>query len=109
MSEENNWKEFSDDISNISKKIKSSISNEENIEDLKNSLKATKESISNNFNDLAQIVENTVKDEEIKEEAKELINNITEELSLFFKQTNEKISITYDSLSDKNESTFEEE
>ena len=46
MRQENNWKEFSDDISNISKKIKSSISNEENIEDLKNSLKTTKESIS---------------------------------------------------------------
>ena len=59
--------------------------------------------------DLLSNIESTVKDEEIKEEAKELINNITEELSLFFKQTNEKISITYDSLSDKNESTFEEE
>ncbi len=64
MNEENNWKEFSDDISNISKKIKSSITDEENIEDLKNSLKATRESISNNFNDLVRIVENTVKDEE---------------------------------------------
>lgn len=32
MNEENNWKEFSDDISNISKKIKSSITDEENIE-----------------------------------------------------------------------------
>ena len=38
MNEENNWKEFSDDISNISKKIKSSITDEENIEDLKNSV-----------------------------------------------------------------------
>ena len=39
MNEENNWKEFSDDISNISKKIKSSITDEENIEDLKIILK----------------------------------------------------------------------
>ncbi len=38
MDEENNWKEFSDDISKISKKIKSSITDEENIEDLKESL-----------------------------------------------------------------------
>ena len=52
MNEENNWKEFSDDISDISKKIKSIITDEENIEDLRNSLKATKESISNNFNNL---------------------------------------------------------
>ena len=38
MNEENNWKEFSDDISNISKKIKSNITDEENIEDLKQDL-----------------------------------------------------------------------
>ena len=65
MDEENNWKEFSDDVSDISKKIKSNLTDEGNIEDLKNSLKATKESISNNFNDLVQIVENN-KDEEIR-------------------------------------------
>ena len=39
---ENNWKEFSNDISSMSKKIKSSITDEENLEDLKNSLKAQK-------------------------------------------------------------------
>ena len=32
MNEENNWKEFSDDITNMSKKIKSNITNEENVE-----------------------------------------------------------------------------
>ena len=83
MDEENNWKEFSDDISKISKKIKSSITDEENIEDLKESLKSTKESISNNFNNLAKIVENTVKDEEIKEDALNLVNNLKHEMSNF--------------------------
>ena len=92
MNEENNWKEFSDDISNISKKIKSSITDEENIEDLKNSLKATKESISNNFNDLVQIVENTVKDEEIREDALNLVNNLKHEMSDFVEITKEKVS-----------------
>ena len=92
MNEENNWKEFSDDISNISKKIKSSITDEENIEDLKNSLKATKETISNNFNDLAQIVENTVKDEEIKEDALNLVNNLKHEMSNFIDSAKEKVS-----------------
>ena len=83
MGEENNWKEFSDDVSDISKKIKSNLTDEENIEDLKNSLKATKESISNNFNDLVQIVENTVKDEEIREDALNLVNNLKHEMSDF--------------------------
>ena len=92
MNEENNWKEFSDDISNISKKIKSSITDEENIEDLKNSLKATKESISNNFNDLAQIVENTVKDEDIKDDALNLVNNLKHEMSNIIDTAKEKVS-----------------
>ena len=92
MNEENNWKEFSDDISNISKKIKSSITDEENIEDLKNSLKATKESISNNFNDLLQIVENTVKDEEIREDAINLVNNLKHEMSDFVEIAKVKVS-----------------
>ena len=92
MNEENNWKEFSDDISNISKKIKSNITDEENIEDLKSSLKATKESISNNFNDLVQIVENTVRDEEIREDALNLVNNLKHEMSDFVEMAKEKVS-----------------
>tara|TARA_B100001989_G_C24339757_1_gene364438 strand:+ start:315 stop:626 length:312 start_codon:yes stop_codon:yes gene_type:complete len=92
MNEENNWKEFSDDISNISKKIKSNITDEENIEDLKSSLKATKESISNNFNDLVQIVENTVKDEEIRDDALNLVNNLKHEISDFVEMAKEKVS-----------------
>ena len=55
MNKENNWKEFSDDVSGMSKKIKSNLTNEENIEDLKTSLKATKEAISNSFSELIQI------------------------------------------------------
>ena len=92
MNEENNWKEFSDDISNISKKIKSSITDDENIEDLKKSLKATRESISNNFNDLLQIVESTIKDEEIKEDALNLVNNLKYEMSNFMDTAKEKVS-----------------
>ena len=92
MNEENNWKEYSDDISNISKKIKSNITDEENIEDLKNSFKATKESISKNFNDLVQIVENTVKDEEIREDALNLVNNLKHEMSDFVEKAKEKVS-----------------
>ena len=92
MDQENNWKDFSNDISNISKKIKSSITDEENIEDLKNSLKATKESISNSFNDLAQIVEDTVKDEEIKEDALNLVKKLKDEISSISDTAKEKVS-----------------
>tara|TARA_B100002019_G_C20887916_1_gene411994 strand:+ start:205 stop:513 length:309 start_codon:yes stop_codon:yes gene_type:complete len=78
---ENNWKEFSDDISSMSKKIKSSMTDEENLEDLKNSLKSTINSISNTFNELIQIVENTVKDDEIKQDALSLVSKLKNEMS----------------------------
>ena len=92
MNQENNWKEFSKDISNISKKIKSNLSDEENIEDLKNSLKATVDSLSNSFNELTQIVEDTVKDEEIKEDALNLVKKLSNEMIGVVDTAKEKVS-----------------
>ena len=92
MNKENNWKEFSDDISDMSKKIKSNLTNEENIEDLKASLKATREAISNSFSDLIQIVENTVKDEEIKEDALNIVSSLKNEVSNFVDTAKDKVS-----------------
>ena len=92
MNKENNWKEFSDDVSGMSKKIKSNLTNEENIEDLKTSLKATKEAISNSFSELIQIVENTVKDDEIKEDALNIVSSLKNEVSNFVDTTKDKVS-----------------
>ena len=92
MNKENNWKEFSDDVSDMSKKIKSNLTNEENIEDLKASLKATREAISNSFSDLIQIVENTVKDEEIKEDALNIVSSLKDEVSNFVDTAKDKVS-----------------
>ena len=92
MNKENNWKEFSDDVSGMSKKIKSNLTNEENIEDLKTSLKATKEAISNSFSELIQIVENTVKDDEIKEDALNIVSSLKNEVSNFVDTAKDKVS-----------------
>ena len=92
MNKENNWKEFSDDVSDMSKKIKSNLTNEDNIEDLKASLKATREAISNSFGDLIQIVENTVKDEEIKEDALNIVSSLKDEVSNFVDTAKDKVS-----------------
>jgi len=92
MNQENNWKEFSNDISNISNKIKSNFSDGENIEDLKNSLKATVDSLSNSFNELTQIVEDTVKDEEIKEDALNLVKKLSNEMIGIVDTAKEKVS-----------------
>ena len=66
MTDQNNWEEMSDDIADISKKIKNNISGDENIDDLKDSLINIKENVMNTFNKLAEIVENTLNDEEVK-------------------------------------------
>jgi len=92
MNKDNNWKEFSDDVSDMSKKIKSNLTNEENIEDLKTSLKATKEAISNSFIELIQIVENTVKDDEIKEDALNIVSSLKNEMSNFVDTARDKVS-----------------
>ena len=92
MNKENNWKELSDDVSDMSKKIKSNLTNEENIEDLKTSLKATKEAISNSFIELIQIVENTVKDDEIKEDALNIVSSLKNEMSNFVDTARDKVS-----------------
>ena len=92
MNKENNWKNFSDDVSDMSKKIKSNLTNEENIEDLKTSLKATKEAISNSFSELIQIVENTVKDDEIKEDALNIVSSLKNEVSNFVDTAKDKVS-----------------
>ena len=92
MNKENNWKEFSDDVSDMSKKIKSNLTNEENVEDLKTSLKATKEAISNSFSELIQIVENTVKDDEIKEDALNIVSSLKNEMSNFVDTARDKVS-----------------
>ena len=68
------------------------MTDEENIEDLKNSLKETRESISNSFGELIQIVENTVKDDDIKEDALNLVNKLKHEMSNFVDSAREKVS-----------------
>ena len=92
MNKDNNWKEFSDDVSDMSKKIKSNLTNEENVEDLKTSLKATKEAISNSFIELIQIVENTVKDDGIKEDVLNIVSSLKNEVSNFVDTAKDKVS-----------------
>ena len=50
------------------KKIKNNLSSEQNIDDLKDSIKAIKENVSGTINNLIDIIENTVNDEEIKKD-----------------------------------------
>tara|TARA_X000000368_G_scaffold415889_1_gene408572 strand:+ start:369 stop:686 length:318 start_codon:yes stop_codon:yes gene_type:complete len=79
MSEENSWKKVSEDISDISNKIKDNLVDDENINDLKEKLNSAKNSIKINFSDLLSAIEATVQDEEIKNESLEVIKKIKNE------------------------------
>ena len=81
MDNQSNWKDLSDDISEISRKIKSNLTNDENLEDLKHSFKNIKNSMSESINELFQIVETTVNDEEIKKDALNVISSLKNEIA----------------------------
>ena len=92
MTDQNNWEEMSDDIADISKKIKSNISGDENIDDLKDSLINIKENVMNTFNKLAEIVENTLNDEEVKKDTLNIVNKLRDEISDIVDSTKDKVS-----------------
>ena len=91
MNEENKWKEFSKDISNISNKVKDNLIDDENINDLKETMNSAKNSIKNNFSDLITAIEETVKDEEIKEDALNIVKKMRDEFSKSFENIKDKI------------------
>ena len=92
MTDQNKWEEMSDDIADISKKIKSNISGDENIDDLKDSLINIKENVMNTFNKLAEIVENTLNDEEVKKDTLNIVNKLRDEISDIVDSTKDKVS-----------------
>ena len=92
MNDEEKWSDISRDISNVAKKIKSHIDEEDLVEDLKDTFKNTIESTSQLINNIIQTVESTVTDEEIKKDTKEVVNNINLELKSLINETKKKFS-----------------
>ena len=80
MEENKSWSELSDDLEDVAKKIKGKISQEELVNDLKESLSNTINSTTELIKNIVESIESTVKDDEIKKETKDLFSNISEEL-----------------------------
>lgn len=80
MEENKSWSELSDDLEDVAKKIKGKISQEELVNDLKESLSNTINSTTELIKNIVESIESTVKDDEIKKETKDLFTNISEEL-----------------------------
>ena len=92
MDDEQKWSNISSDITDVAKKIKSRIDEEDLVEDLKDTFKITIDNTSQLINNIIKTVESTVTDEDIKKETKEIVNNINSELKILLNETKNKIS-----------------
>ena len=103
MDKNNNWKDISDDISDLSKKIKDNLKEESLIGDLKDSLNSTIQASGEILKNITNALQETVKDEEIKSETKDVLEKINNELRNVVSQISNKIGMDIDGLSTKEE------
>jgi len=94
--DKNSWSEITDDISDVTKKIKNKIDEEDLVEDLKSSFRETVESTSEIMNSLLSIVDKSIKDNEIKKDTREIVQKINDEIFSALSETKNKISNMYD-------------
>ena len=80
MDKNSNWSEISKDINNAKDKIKDKINSEVNHEDLRESLNGTLNEIKYLFSDIIKTLEETIKDDAIRKETKDVIKKINTEL-----------------------------
>ena len=103
MDKNNNWQDISDDISDLSKKIKANLTEEELVGDLKDSLNSTIQASGEILKNITNAVQETVKDEEIKSETRGVLEKINNELKNVVNQISNKIGMDIDGISTKEE------
>ena len=89
--ENNSWDEISNDVSEIKKKIKDKVVGDNSIDDLKDSFQLTLENSKEILKNLIAAVDDTVKDEEIRSETKEIIKKISNELTELIEDGKNKV------------------
>ena len=92
MDKENQWSEINKNVADIAKKVKSKIDEEDLVEDLKDSFKKTIESTTEIFKTLINTLESTIGDEEIRQESKNVVENISLELKGVISETKSKFT-----------------
>lgn len=79
-----NWSKISSEINNMKDKATNKLNAEIVDNDLKDSLGKAIEDLKTLINNVVSVVENTVKDEELKQDTKEIMSNIHTEFSDLF-------------------------
>ena len=100
--EQSNWSKISNEIGEVSKKIKNKIDEEDLVDDLKSSFSESVENVSYILKKIVLTIESTISDEDIKHQTKEVIAKINSE----FEQLVDNSKITLGSFINK---TNEEE
>ena len=103
MDKNNNWQNISEDISDLSKKIKDNLTEDSLVGDLKDSLNSTIQASGEILKNITNAVQETVKDEEIKSETKDVLEKINNELKNIVSQVSDKIGINIDESTTKEE------
>ena len=90
--ENSSWDDISNDVSEVKKKIKDKVPTENSIDDLKDSFQATIDNSKEILKNLITAVDETVSDEEIKLESKEIIKKIGNELTELIENGKNKVA-----------------
>tara|TARA_B100001029_G_C15053235_1_gene452363 strand:+ start:2152 stop:2487 length:336 start_codon:yes stop_codon:yes gene_type:complete len=107
--ENQNWKKISEDISKVTKKVKGTIDDQNIVDDLKDSLIESIHNTSKLLSTIVEKVDSTIKEDEIKNETKEVINKINNEILDTIKDTGLTLKNFVDELPDIDKNLFEEE
>lgn len=81
MENNSNWSEISDDINKAKNSIYEKINSEVENQDLKISLDNAKDEIKNLITNFIKTIEHTIKDDEVKQDTKNVINKIGAEFT----------------------------
>ena len=103
MDKNNNWQDISEDMSDLSKKIKNNLTEENLVGDLKDSLNSTIQASGEILQNITNAIQETVKDEEIKSETRDILEKINSELKNIIIQVSDKIGLNIDSPTIKEE------
>ena len=103
MDKNNSWQDISEDISDLSKKIKNNLTEENLVGDLKDSLNSTIQASGEILQNITNAIQETVKDEEIKSETRDVLEKINNELKNVVSQVSNKIGMDIDGMSTKEE------
>jgi gas vesicle protein len=103
MNDNKRWSELSENLEEVTKKIKSVVQ-EDLVDDLKESMSNTINSTAELIKNIIKNVDSTVKDDDLKKETKELLTNISEEFKISVNNLSDKVNKLFTS-----EKLFEEE